>query len=103
MTQRARSSCLRAAAFKRAFGYTRACSRSPIPRSPRIAIGAAAPQPDRRRALELLAGAPEGCTDGLMFANGLATTHAERMVAGGKSVEVAPIKITEVGRRALAR
>ena len=54
-------------------------------------------------ALELLAGAPEGCTDGLMFANGLATTHAERMVAGGKSVEVAPIKITEVGRRALAR
>jgi len=32
--QHTRSSCLRPAAFERAFGYTRACSRSPIPRSP---------------------------------------------------------------------
>jgi len=50
----------------------------------------------------LLAGAPEGCTDALMFANGLATTHAERMVAGGKSIEVARVKIAEAGRRALS-
>lgn len=56
------------------------------------------PKPDRRRALELLAASPEGCTEALMFANGftaelpvelvragLASAHAERMVAGGKS------------------
>src|SRR6516225_3401062 len=35
--QRARSSCLRAT-VECAFGYTRACSRSPIPHSPRFAI-----------------------------------------------------------------
>jgi hypothetical protein len=34
---------LAAAATERAFGYTRACSRSPIPPSPRIAIGAHGP------------------------------------------------------------
>jgi hypothetical protein len=55
------------------------------------------PKPDHRRALELLAASPEGCTEALMFANGftaelllelvhagLASAHAERMVAGGK-------------------
>ena len=36
---------LAAAADERAFGYTWACSRSPIPRSPRIAICATAPGP----------------------------------------------------------
>jgi hypothetical protein len=58
------------------------------------------PKPDRRRALELLAAAPEGCTEALMFANGFtaellielvragpASAHAERMVAGGKQIE----------------
>jgi hypothetical protein len=51
------------------------------------------PKPDRRRALEFLAAAPDGCTEALMFANGftaellielvragLASAHAERMV-----------------------
>jgi hypothetical protein len=33
---------------------------------------------------------------------GLATATAERIVAGGKSIEVARVKITEAGRRALA-
>ena len=28
------------------------------------------PKPDRRRALELLAASPDGCTEALMFANG---------------------------------
>ena len=50
------------------------------------------PKPDRRRALEFLAAAPDGCTEALMFANGftaellielvragLASAHAERM------------------------
>jgi hypothetical protein len=31
---------------------------------------------------------------------GLATAQAERIVAGGKSIEVAHVKITEAGRRA---
>src|SRR5262245_58607883 len=73
------------------------------------------PKPDRRRALELLAASPDGCTEVLMFANGftaellvelvragLASAHAERMVAGGKMMEVARVKISEAGWQALA-
>jgi hypothetical protein len=72
------------------------------------------PKPDRRRALELLATSPDGCTEALMFANGftaellielvraeLASAHAERMVAGGRTVEVARMRITDAGRKAL--
>ena len=33
---------------------------------------------------------------------GLATAQAERVVAGGKTIEVARVRITEAGRRALA-
>jgi hypothetical protein len=33
---------------------------------------------------------------------GLATAQAERVVAGGKTVEVARVRITEAGRGALA-
>jgi hypothetical protein len=32
---------------------------------------------------------------------GLATAQAERMVAGGKAIEVARVRITDAGRRAL--
>jgi len=32
---------------------------------------------------------------------GLATAHAERMVAGERTIEVARVRITEAGRRAL--
>ena len=73
------------------------------------------PKPDRRRALELLAAAPDGCTEALMFANGftaellielvragLASAHAERMVADGKRTEVARVKISEAGWQVLA-
>ena len=35
------------------------------------------------------------------IAAGLATASAERVVAGGKSIEVARVRITEAGRRAL--
>ena len=77
----------------------------PQPRRPRHG-----PKPDRRRALELLAASPDGCTEALMFANGftaellvelvrarLASAHAERMVADGKMMETARVKITRLG------
>jgi hypothetical protein len=73
------------------------------------------PKPDRRRALELLAASPDGCTEALMFANGftaellvelvqagLASAHAERMIADGKMTEVGRVKISEAGWQALA-
>jgi len=72
------------------------------------------PKPDRRRALELLAASPEGCTEALMFANGftaellielvragLASAHAERMATDGKMTEVARVKISKAGWQAL--
>ena len=74
------------------------------------------PRPDRRRALELLAASPEGCIEALMLANGfpvemlvelvrigLASAEAERMIAGGKQIEIARVRITEMGRQALAK
>jgi hypothetical protein len=73
------------------------------------------PKPDRRRALELLASCRDGCTEAIMLAHGftiaqvvelvragLATATAERIVAGGCTLEVARARITEAGRRALA-
>ena len=49
-----RSSCFAGRRHPNApFGYTRAWSRSPIPRSPRIAICATAPSPTAGRVLEL--------------------------------------------------
>jgi hypothetical protein len=72
------------------------------------------PKPDRRRALELLASSPDGCTEGLMVANGftielllelvrtgLASAHAERKIVDGKMTEVARLGITDEGRRLL--
>src|SRR5215475_3223824 len=74
------------------------------------------PNPDRRRALELLAGSREGCTKAMMRAHGfsiemlvelvevgLATTKRERMVAGRRQTDVARVRITEAGRQALAK
>jgi hypothetical protein len=68
-------------------------------------------RPDRRRTLELLASCRDGCTEAMMIAHGftveqmvglvnagLATATAERMVAGGKTIEVARLRITEAGR-----
>jgi hypothetical protein len=69
----------------------------------------------QRRALRQLASAPEGITEALMLAHGfpvsllmdlcmgeLAIATSERMVAGGRTVEVVRLKITETGRRALS-
>jgi hypothetical protein len=73
------------------------------------------PKPDRRRALELLASSRDGATEAIMLAHGftipqlvelvragLATTAAERVVAGGRAMEVARVQITEGGRQALS-
>ena len=72
------------------------------------------PKPDRRRALELLASCRDGCTEAIMIAHGftveqmvdlcvagLATATLERMAAGGRTLEVATMRIIEAGRRAL--
>jgi hypothetical protein len=69
------------------------------------------PKPDRRRALELLASCRDGCTEAIMLAQGftiaqmvelvragLATATAEPVVAGGKTIEVARMRITAAGR-----
>jgi hypothetical protein len=74
------------------------------------------PKPDRRRAPELLASCPDGCTEAIMLAHGfttalmvelahagLATAATEHVVAGRKSTEVARVKSTDAGRRALAQ
>ena len=72
------------------------------------------PKPDRRRALELLASSPDGCSEAVMLARGftveqmvelvhagLATTNAERSAMGPHTIEVARVRITESGRSAL--
>jgi hypothetical protein len=81
----------------------------PIPRRTRRS-----PKPDRRRALELLASCGDGCTEAILLAHGstaeqmveliragFATATAERVVAGGRTIEVARMRITEAGRRVL--
>ena len=73
------------------------------------------PKPDRRRALELLAASPDGLPEGVLLAHGftvemmvelvragLASASSERVVAGKHRAEVARVKITDEGRRALA-
>ena len=71
------------------------------------------PRSDRRHALELLASRADRCAEAILLAHdftiaqmvelvraGLATATAERMVDGGKAIEIARVRITEVGRRA---
>jgi hypothetical protein len=67
-----------------------------------------------RRTLELLAASRDGVTEAILIAHGLtidfqveliraglATAKAERVVAGGRAIEVARVRITEAGRRLL--
>jgi hypothetical protein len=74
------------------------------------------PNPDRRRALELLAASRHGYGKAILRAHGfsidmvvelvkagLATTKRERMVAGGRETDVVRVRITEAGRQALAK
>jgi hypothetical protein len=71
---------------------------------------------ERRRALELLAGNRDGCTEAIMLAHGftvemlaelvtarLATAQTERMAAGGRRVEVIRFRITGAGQQALSQ
>jgi hypothetical protein len=80
-----------------------------------MARASACPPATRRCALELLASCRDGCTEAMMLAHGftipfmvklinagLATASAERVVAGARKMEVATLRITEAGRRALA-
>jgi hypothetical protein len=73
------------------------------------------PKQQRRRALESLASSRDGCTEAIMLAHGfkveflaglinarLATAQTERMVAGGRPVEVIRFRITQTGSRALS-
>jgi hypothetical protein len=85
------------------------------PRKRRASPGAIADRQSRRRALELLAGCgPEGCTEAVMIANGidvetlveiivggLATATPQRTRAGREVLEVAVLRITDQGRKAL--
>ena len=70
---------------------------------------------ERRRALELLAASSDGCTEAIILAHGftidflvdliragLATAQTDRAVAGGRSMQVTRLRITDAGRRALA-
>jgi len=65
------------------------------------------PKPDRRRTLELLASRRDGCTEAIMIAHGFTVAQTRRardragrgVVAGGRSIEVARVRITEAGRR----
>jgi hypothetical protein len=74
------------------------------------------PNPDRRRALELLAGSRYGYTKAILRAHGfsidmlvelvnagLATATIDRMVVGGRRVKVIRMRITAAGRRTLAK
>jgi hypothetical protein len=76
----------------------------------------ATPKQQRRRALELLEASIDGCTEAIMLAYGfktellvelvnagLATASIERIVVGGRRVEVTRVRITGAGRRALAK
>ena len=73
------------------------------------------PEPDRRRAFELLVASRDGRAEAIMLAHGftvellveliragLATATAERLVAGERAMEVARVRITEAGRQVLA-
>jgi len=72
------------------------------------------PPPTRGRALELLVRSPDGMTEAMLRAHGftveilvelvqagLATTKSERVVAGGRPINVARMRITDAGRQAL--
>jgi hypothetical protein len=85
---------------------------APSPR--RTGVARRLPRPTRRRALELLADCPqEGCTEAVMLANGdqmvelvhagLATATAQRVRAGRETMEVAKLRITEAGMKAVAK
>ena len=70
---------------------------------------------EQKRALQLLAGSPHGCTEAIMLAHGftaellvdlvhdgLAKAVPGIMYAGKRPIEVTKLRITDLGRQALA-
>jgi hypothetical protein len=70
---------------------------------------------EQRRALGMLAGSPDGCTEGALRAHGftvrlltgmvragLTVAKPEIVKAGGRTLSMLRLTITEAGRRALA-
>jgi hypothetical protein len=66
---------------------------------------------EHRRALEVLAASPRGCTKGRLLADGftvdmladlvregLATAHRETMRVGGRQIRIERYRITDAGR-----
>jgi hypothetical protein len=71
---------------------------------------------EQRRALELLAAGPRGCTKGRLLADGftvdmladlvsegLATAQRETMRVGGRTIRVERYRITDAGRKAIEK
>jgi hypothetical protein len=91
-----------------------ACNDNRALRNRRLHGFSPAQNRDRRRALRVLAGAPEGMTEAVMLAHGFrvgllvdlcmskcAIATVERMIAGRRIVEVVRMKITDAGRQVL--
>ena len=90
--------------------FTTAATPCPSPTAAATALSPTVAAP-----LSCSPASPDGCTEALMFANGftaellielvragLASAHAERVVADGKMTEVARMKLSEAGWQALA-
>jgi len=87
----------------------------PVAKSPHInSRRKRGPKPNRRRALELLAGSRDGVPEAIMLAHGfsiellvelvhagLATAGTDRMIAGRHPIEVIRVRITDAGRQSL--
>jgi DNA-binding PadR family transcriptional regulator len=70
---------------------------------------------EQRRALQLLAGSPNGCTEAILMAHGFhlamlgklafdgfANVEARETMAGSRRMKVFWLRITEAGRKAIA-
>ena len=66
-----------------------------------------AEDPQRRRALELLAASPDGCTAAILLAHGFKSDRLVELInaviAGDRAIQVTRVQITDAGRQALAR
>jgi hypothetical protein len=63
---------------------------------------------ERRRALELLAASPDGCTAAILLAHGFKSDRLVELInaglaSGDRAMEVTRVRITDAGRQALDR
>ena len=83
-------------------------------RSPYQRASKRRPPPSRRRALELLASCPDGCSETFLLVQGfsgelllglvhggLVSVSPEQAMAGDKQIEIARVRITDAGLRVL--